>query len=194
MKITPPASSPIPVDHGNNDDQAVDQGNKPGSVKGLQVLGTGTDPAGRPVHWVKADSQTAAMFADALARTYGSGIASAVTNELGIQHNDGLLSRHTINKAIDMAETSRHALEGVDFALRLDYMAGSNSAAFLAVCADTGINADELVPQQRQDIDAAMEQHFQEAARAGQSPVTPETARGWLTALLSSLTQDSNKT
>src|SRR5690606_21349419 len=88
------------------------------SGKQVKVLGTGATPSGRSVAWVEPDDQTHRMFTDALARSYGQGIASAVARELNLD-KPGPLTAATVNRAIDMAQTSRHALDGVDFALRL---------------------------------------------------------------------------
>lgn len=45
----------------------------------LQVLGVGATPGGRSVAWVAPNVDTTEMFAQALARTFGQGIASAVS-------------------------------------------------------------------------------------------------------------------
>ncbi|WZB74542.1 hypothetical protein WJ972_28860 [Achromobacter insuavis] len=50
----------------------------------LQVLGMGATPGGRSVAWVAPNVDTTEMFAQALARSFGQGIASAVSRELGL--------------------------------------------------------------------------------------------------------------
>lgn len=50
----------------------------------LRVLGVGSTPGGRSVAWVAPNVDTTGMFAQALARSYGQGIASAVSRELGL--------------------------------------------------------------------------------------------------------------
>ncbi|WP_241074279.1 hypothetical protein [Achromobacter insuavis] len=97
----------------------------------LQVLGMGTTPGGRSVAWVAPNVDTTAMFAQALARSYGQGIASAVSRELGLEPNPGKpLSARTVAQALDMAQTSRDALSGVDFLTRLALSATNGAPAF----------------------------------------------------------------
>lgn len=55
----------------------------------LQVLGMGATPGGRSVAWVAPNVDTTEMFAQALARSFGQGIASAVSRELGLEPNPG---------------------------------------------------------------------------------------------------------
>lgn len=151
----------------------------------LQVLGTGTTPGGRSVAWVAPDVDTVSMFSEALARTYGNGIASAVSRELGLSASPGKpLSARTIELAVDMAQTSRHALDGVDFATRLACSASTGSAVFLSACSQAGIDPASVDAQKRQVIDVAMQQRFDQAASAGESPVSLATARTWLSAVL----------
>lgn len=96
----------------------------------LQVLGMGTTPGGRSVAWVAPNVDTTAMFAQALARSYGQGIASAVSRELGLEPNPGKpLSARTVAQALDMAQTSRDALSGVDFLTRLALSATNGAPA-----------------------------------------------------------------
>lgn len=151
----------------------------------LQVLGTGTTPGGRSVAWVAPDVDTVSMFSEALARTYGNGIASAVSRELGLTASPGKpLSARTIELAVDMAQTSRQALDGVDFATRLACSASTGSTVFLSACAQAGIDPAGVDAQKRQAIDVAMQQRFDHAAGTGQSPVSLGTARTWLSAVL----------
>lgn len=101
----------------------------------LQVLGMGTTPGGRSVAWVAPNVDTTAMFAQALARSYGQGIASAVSRELGLEPNPGKpLSARTVAQALDMAQTSRDALSGVDFLTRLALSATNGAPAFQQAC------------------------------------------------------------
>jgi len=149
----------------------------------LRVLGTGTTPAGRNVAWVAPDDRTVALFTNALAEAYGNGIAGAVSRELGLARN-GTLSAATVNRAIDMAETSRQALEGIDFALRLSCLAGTNSEAFRAACTEADVIPDHLDSSRRDAIDDAMRLRFEQSQQAGASPVSPDTARAWLVELI----------
>lgn len=151
----------------------------------LQVLGTGATPSGRSVAWVAPDLDTVSLFANALANTYGKGIASAVADQLGLHAAPGKpLSARTVALAVDMAETSRQALGGVDFVTRLSYSASAESAGFLAACRDTGIDPAGLDPARRQALDAAMQARFDAAAAQGRSPVEAATAQTWLRELL----------
>jgi hypothetical protein len=153
----------------------------------LQVLGTGATPSGRSVTWVAPDVDTTAMFAQALANSYGQGIASAVSRELGLDPNPGKpLSSRTVAAALDMAETSSHALSGVDFMTRLATSATANTPAFQQACHDAGIAPANLDAARRNAVDDAMQGRFDAAARAGQSPVSLTTAAGWLRELLKS--------
>ncbi|WYX20016.1 hypothetical protein WJ973_00485 [Achromobacter xylosoxidans] len=97
----------------------------------LRVLGVGSTPGGRSVAWVAPNVDTTGMFAQALARSYGQGIASAVSRELGLEPNPGKpLSARTVTLALDMAQTSRDALSGVDFMTRLALSATNDAPAF----------------------------------------------------------------
>ncbi|MBV7485187.1 hypothetical protein [Bordetella sp. BOR01] len=151
----------------------------------LQVLGTGTTASGRSVAWVAPNIDITSMFSQALANTYGNGIANAVSRELGLTATPGKpLSARVITQALDMAQTSRQALEGVDFATRLASSASMNSPLFLDACARAGVPADSLTAAQRQHIDSAMQRRFDDAASSGQTPVAHDTVRGWLAELL----------
>ncbi|WP_144630598.1 hypothetical protein [Bordetella genomosp. 13] len=151
----------------------------------LQVLGTGATPGGRSVAWVAPDTDTVSMFSQALANTYGNGIASAVSRELGLAASPGRpLAARTIELAVDMAQTSRQALDGVDFATRLACSASTGSSVFMSACSQAGINPASLDVQQRHTLDAAMQQRFDQAAASGHSPVSLDTARTWLAQLL----------
>ena len=60
---------------------------------------------------------SASAFADILGRAYSRDIRDAVARELGLQPSTGQpLERHLILQAIAMAEASRQALLGVDWA------------------------------------------------------------------------------
>lgn len=114
----------------------------------LQVLGMGATPGGRSVAWVAPNVDTTAMFAQALARSYGQGIASAVSRELGLEPNPGKpLSARTVALALDMAQTSSDALSGVDFLTRLALSAANGAPAFQQACADAGVAPASLDPR-----------------------------------------------
>lgn len=122
----------------------------------LQVLGVGATPGGRSVAWVAPNVDTTEMFAQALARTFGQGIASAVSRELALEPNPGKpLSARTVAQALDMAQTSRDALSGVDFLTRLALSATSGAPAFQQACADAGVAPASLDAARRSSLDQA---------------------------------------
>ena len=96
----------------------------------------------------------------------------------------GPLSAGTVTRAIDMAQTSRHALDGVDFALRLNCLASTGSDAFRAACAEVGVSPASFDRDGMNAIDDAMRERFDHAAEQGQSPVTQDTAHAWLVELV----------
>jgi hypothetical protein len=155
------------------------------SGQSMQVLGTGTTPGGRSVAWVAPDVDTTRLFTEALEHSYGGGIAKTVARELGLEPSPGKpLSTRTVAQALDMAQTSSQALSGVDFITRLECSAGGQGAGFKAACQALGLDPAGLDTRQRQDIDQAMQQKFEQAAAQGLSPVAPETAQAWLRELL----------
>ena len=155
------------------------------SGQSLRVLGVGATPGGRGIAWVAPDVDTTSMFTQALGQTYGSGIASAISRELGLTPSPGKpLSSRAIERALDMAQTSRQTLAGVDFATRLDCSAVAGGPVFLGACKAVGMDPGSVTPQERQRIDQAMQQKFEQAAQSGQSPVAPADAQGWLRELL----------
>ena len=147
----------------------------------LQVLGMGTTPGGRSVAWVAPNVDTTSLFAQALAHSYGQGITSAVSRELGLEPNPGKpLAARTVAQALDMAQTSRDALSGVDFLTRLAVSASADTPAFQQACRDTGVAAASLDASRRDALDQAMQARFEQAALSGQSPVSLATAAAWL--------------
>jgi hypothetical protein len=127
------------------------------------------------------------MFTNALAQTYGQGIAITVARELGLEPSPGKpLSSRVVALGLDMAQTSSRAMSGVDFATRLDASATVGGSGFTAACRALGLDPANVAPEQRRQIDEAMELKFDQAAARGQSPVSPETAQTWLRELLSS--------
>ncbi|WZB66609.1 hypothetical protein WJ971_00480 [Achromobacter xylosoxidans] len=139
----------------------------------LRVLGVGSTPGGRSVAWVAPNVDTTGMFAQALARSYGQGIASAVSRELGLEPNPGKpLSARTVTLALDMAQTSRDALSGVDFMTRLALSATNDAPAFQQACRDAGVAPSGLDAGRRGALDQAMQARFDQAAESGHSPVS----------------------
>ena len=151
----------------------------------LKVLGTGTAPNGRSVAWVASDADTTSLFTQALGQTYGHGIATSVARELSLDPGPGKpLSARTIERAVDLAQTKRSVMDGVDFITQLGLSARSKGSDFLDVCRQTGVSPDGLDATARQRIDSAMQQKFDLAHQTGTGPVDSATARGWLRELL----------
>lgn len=146
-----------------------------------RVLATGTTPSQRSVAWVEPQADTTSAFVGALGQSFSRGIQASVARELGLQPAPGRpLSARTVLQAIDMAQTSQTAMQGVDFLTRLQVSAASNSTAFVEACRHAGVDSASMGAGQRSAIDARMQQRFEAAAAQGQSPVTESTARAWL--------------
>lgn len=146
-----------------------------------KVLGTGTTPTQRSVAWIEPEADSTSAFVGALGQSFSQGIQASVVRELGLGPAPGKpLSSRTVMQAIDMAQTSRQTLQGVDFLTQLTLSAASRSTGFSEACRASGISADALSAGQRESIDAAMQQRFEAAAREGRSPVALQTAREWL--------------
>ncbi len=151
------------------------------SGQSMQVLGMGTTPGGRAVAWVAPDVDTTRMFTEALQESYGPGIAKAIAQELGLQPSPGKpLSARTVMHALDMARTAGQALSGIDFVTALEYSAQNEGLGFKSVCQELNLDPGSLDAQQREAIDHALQERFQQAASEGRSPVPPETVRSWL--------------
>lgn len=154
-----------------------------GSSWKVAAPGAGQPGAG-PAHEV----DTAAVFIAALGQAFSPGIQEAVVRELGLAPRPGEpLASRLVLRAIAMAESSRQALEGVDFMTRLMFGAASNSAGFVGVCRARGLAPETLDAQQRAAIDARMQERFAKAVHLGQSPVAPGQAQQWLDAELAAL-------
>ncbi|WP_238891461.1 hypothetical protein [Achromobacter insuavis] len=87
-------------------------------------------------------------------------------------------------QALDMAQTSRDALSGVDFLTRLALSATNGAPAFQQACSDAGVAPASLDAARRGALDQAMQARFDQAAQSGQSPVSLGTAAAWLRDLL----------
>lgn len=131
---------------------------------------------------------TTAVFVASLGRAFSPGIQAAVVRELGLVPRPGeSLESAAVLQAIAMAETSRKALEGVDFMTRLMFGAAIQGTGFTQACAALGVPPGTVGAQQRTAIDARMQKRFDEAAQQGQAPVAPALARQWLQAELAAL-------
>lgn len=153
--------------------------------RSLQILGTGTTPNGRIVAWVEPDIDTTQLFTDALAHSHGMGIANTVARELGLISNPGKpLASRTVTQALELAETVAQVLAGVDFVTQLSHSAKALGTGFTALCQEMDINISDLSAEQRKHIDQAMHEKFEQAAAQGIGPVSDDTAREWLRAIL----------
>jgi hypothetical protein len=153
----------------------------------LQVLASGNLPNGRSVAWVAPNVDTASMFVDTLARTFGSGVGSAVARELDLVSAPGKpLSSRTVTLAVDMAREAGHAMGGVDFVTQLAFSAKAAGADFERTANELGMSTGSLDASRRQSIDDAMQTRFDAAAASGNSPVEPAVARAWLRDILTS--------
>jgi hypothetical protein len=150
-----------------------------------RVLSWGKSPTGRSVAWLEPDVDTTSMFTQALAQAYGQGIASAVSRQLGLEPSPGEpISARIVMSAVDMADTAKDAMAGVDFLSLLSTSAVSNTPVFRQACKDCRLNPDAITAQQRTALDDAMKARFQAAAHEGTSPVSLQTAAQWLRELL----------
>ena len=146
-----------------------------------KVLGTGVTPSQRSVAWIEPETDSTSAFVGALGQSFSSGIQAAVVRELGLDPAPGKpLSSRTVMQAIDMAQTSRQTLRGVDFFTQLTVSAASKSSGFNEACQAMGLSSDALSAQQRDAIDTAMQKRFEGAQAGGQSPVPMRTAQEWL--------------
>lgn len=131
---------------------------------------------------------TTAVFIKALGEAFSRGIQEVVVRELNLRSNPGQpLSARLVRQAIAMAETSRQALQGVDFMTQLNFSAAVQSAEFVDACHAAGLAPAAVSAAQRAAIDARMQQRFTQAAQHNQMPVAPETARQWLQQELAAL-------
>ncbi|AVO50579.1 hypothetical protein C6568_16060 [Melaminivora suipulveris] len=145
------------------------------------VKAAGTTPSQRAVAWIEPDSDTTSAFVAALGQSFSRGIQAAVAHELDLQPAPGRpLSGRTVLQAIDMAQTSRTALQGVDFLTRLQVSAARGSEAFMSACRELGLEPQSVSTQQRQQIDERMLVRFESAQAGNSSPVAEALAREWL--------------
>lgn len=157
------------------------------------VQGVGNMPnSGREVAWVQASegstADTASVFVQALQGSFSAGISQAVARELDLAprpHQQSLSSR-TVLQALDMAETGRQMLTGVDFLTQLHFSATNRGQGFVQTCTILGVDASGLSQSARAQIDTQMGQHFAQAQAAGQTPVSENQATQWLRGLLPS--------
>ena len=148
-----------------------------------KVLATGTTPSQRSVAWIEPEPgvDTTSAFVSALGQSFSSGIQTSVARELGLVSGSGKpLSSRTVIQAIDMAQTSRQAMAGVDFMTLITVTAVGNSVEFSAACQAAGLSGSAFDLARREAIDAAMKERFETAQMQGQSPVSMQIAREWL--------------
>lgn len=150
-----------------------------------QVLSVGCTQQGRSVAWLAPDIDTTSMFTAALTHAYGPAIVDEVSRQLGLLPAPGKpLSSRTVVAAIDMADTAKHALSGIDFVSRLRTSAAADTPIFQQACRDSQLDPSAISPDQRESLDKAMHARFEHAASVGESPVSLATAGQWLRELL----------
>lgn len=150
-----------------------------------QVLSVGSTQHGRTVAWLAPDIDTTSMFTEALTRAYTPGIAREVARQLDLVAAPGkALSSRKVVAAIEMANAAKEALLGVDFVSRLHASAVTNTPIFQQACRDSNVDPSTVSPARREILDQAMVARFEQAAAAGESPVSLATAGQWLRELL----------
>jgi hypothetical protein len=128
------------------------------------------------VIWIRDKVETTAMEA-----AFGESMAQAIARELALQPApERPILASDVHRAVELGETSRHALAGVDFGTRLRLGAVVDGPEFHRIAQDLGVNSSRLTPQVRQAIDARMGDRFEQARLAGQSPVPVAKAEKWL--------------
>jgi hypothetical protein len=146
-----------------------------------EVLATGATPSPRSVALMPPEADSTAAFVGALSRSFSADILAAVVAELGLGPAPGQpLSSRTVIQAIDMAQTSRLSLDGVDFLTRLTVSTVNNPSGFQAACVAEGLSEDAFDASQRAAIDVEMKKRFDAAGAAGSSHVPQVVAQGWL--------------
>lgn len=150
-----------------------------------QVQGVGTMPQSRrEVAWVSPDaaqSDTTSAFVQALGQSFSAGISAAVARQLDLQPAPGqALASRTVKLALDMAQTSRQALTGVDFLTRLQFSAAADGPEFRRVCESLALDAGALTAAERERIDAQLDERFAQAQASGASAVESDMAEQWL--------------
>ena len=82
----------------------------------LKVIAVGTTPDGRAIAWLDPSIDTARHFMDALDDAFGERAGAQTARELALAPTPGkALPSALIHRAIDMAQTAKIALDGVDF-------------------------------------------------------------------------------
>lgn len=144
--------------------------------------------ATRSVAWVQSDEDTTGIFLKAMSQSYGAKVSNSVAKELGLNPSPGKpLASRLVQQALEMAKVSQMALGGVDFMTLLDQSAVSGGRGFQQAVAELNIDPKSINTDNRQWLDTQMKSRFDEANANGQSPVSPETASGWLKGLIASL-------
>ena len=126
-------------------------------------------------------ADTTSLFLQALEKAYTQGIRDAVVKTLALLPSPSQpLASHVVHQALEMANSIKQSLAGVDFLTTLTYSAKLDSGLFQSVCRDEGVDPATLGAAQRAQIDDSMAQQFAEAARLGMIPVAQTSARAWL--------------
>jgi hypothetical protein len=82
----------------------------------LKVIAVGTTPDGRAIAWLDPNIDTARHFMDALDDAFGERVGAQTALELTLTPTPGkALPSALVHRAIDMAQTAKTAMDGVDF-------------------------------------------------------------------------------
>ncbi|MGI4856888.1 MAG: hypothetical protein ACRYHA_08240 [Janthinobacterium lividum] len=82
----------------------------------MKLIAVGMTPTGCPVAWLAPGVDTVRHFVTALRDAFGAELVEHTVRELGLAPRPGeALSSALVQRAVDMTETARAALDGVDF-------------------------------------------------------------------------------
>jgi hypothetical protein len=86
-----------------------------------------------------------------------------------------------VHQALDMAQTGKQAMAGVDFMTQLEHSAVAGGVAFTRAASALGIDPASLSTDTRAMLDRQLQARFDTAS---ETPVQAETAAQWVTAHL----------
>lgn len=135
----------------------------------------------RQVTWVESDADTTTLFVNALSAGFGAGLSTAVAQELGLSPAPGqALASRRVQQAMEMAQTGKAVLSGVDFLTQFEHSAVVGGVAFKRAADAEGIDPSLLGPEVRAELDRKLQSRFEQALASGQSPVEPAAVTTWV--------------
>jgi hypothetical protein len=147
----------------------------------------------RSVAWVRDNVDTTGIFLQAMAQAYGPRISQEISNTLGLEPSPGkTLASRSITQALEMGEIGKQALSGVDFMTQLEHSASAGGRSFQLAMNEMQIDPRAMDSGTRQWIDEQMKLGFDAALASGNSPVSPETATGWLKQLIGGMSRTAD--